>query len=256
MGNSRVGRGPHAHGAPPDYAPATPRLTRRDTLPIGTWWRRTQAAGDRRLLAFLGHAVERLLQTGEDVGVGRRRPAQRRRLDDQLAGMLQRGDEFRLVGRVLDPGVGAFGDEVEIRRPHLGHRGRALLHGEAHDDRDLVVYLLGGTIGDEDVGRIVLDLRVPVLRRGEGVAGLALAFGQIGAPVAEGRDLHRLVGLGFRFGLRGRLVFVRRGGVWLGVLARLGRRGDGAADDKKGEGGRDGSNHGRSSLRAKPFDWG
>ena len=97
------------------WAAAANSVTRVRTTPQRS--ARPEFSQNEALFAVLADPVERLLQTGEGIAVGRRGSLHRGHLDDQLGRMLERFDEFGFVGWFLIQAFEPLRDEVEARRP-------------------------------------------------------------------------------------------------------------------------------------------
>src|SRR5262249_27952615 len=165
--------------------------------------------------------VERLSEALERVLVGRLGAAARGSLYRQVGALAHGIDHARLLGNVLDPGPVVVGVHRELGGADLGGGVRIGLERIADDDGHLVLHLLGGTGGHEDVGRIALAplwLGLGGLRLGEREADLCAAGrGGIRAPIAvlaeqgglrNARRYRSRAGLGLR---------TRRDGVLLGI---------------------------------------
>src|SRR6266567_227451 len=75
-------------------------------------------------------------------------------LHRQVGALAHGIDHARLLGNVLDPGPVVLGVHPELGGADLGGGVRIGLERIADDDRHLVLHLLGGTGGDEHVGRM------------------------------------------------------------------------------------------------------
>src|SRR5262249_10955317 len=176
--------------------------------------------GDGALLALLLDLVERLGEALERILVGRLGAAARSSLHRQVGALAHGVDHARFLADVLDPGAIVSGVHRELGGADLGGGIGIGLERIADDDRHLVLHLVGGAGGDEDVGRIALApfrLGLRRLRLGEREADLVAAGrGGIRAPVpvlAEQGGLR--IARGCRRRRRGRGRFGRRGGWFL-----------------------------------------
>src|SRR3984893_19424077 len=91
--------------------------------------------------AFFLNSFESLRQAGERIAVGRHVTFQRGRLDDEFRALFQGIDEFGFLGLVLDPGVGALGNESGAGRCDF-RAAAAFFDWKPHDDRDLLAHIL------------------------------------------------------------------------------------------------------------------
>src|ERR1700724_4662062 len=182
--------------------------------------------------AFFRNPFESLRQPRQRITVGRHMTFQRGRLDDEFRALFQGIDEFGFLGLVLDPGVGALGNESEAG-PGDFRAAAAFFHRKPHDDRDLLADILAWPVGDEDIGGIAFQSGgSPVLGRRQRVADLGLfALREKYAPVAVTRQLRGLPGL-CRVRARGAGLFGFR--RW---LCLLGLGGGGAGPGQRGRGG-------------------
>src|SRR5262249_38073880 len=151
--------------------------------------------------------------------------AARGSLHRQIGALAHGVDHARFLGDVLDPGPIVLGVHRELGGADLGGGIRIGLERIADDDRHLVLHLVGGAGGHEDVGGIALApfrLGLRRLRLGERKADLVAAGrGGIRAPVAVLAEQGGLrIARGCRRRRRGRGRFGRRRG---GFLRRGGR---------------------------------